>query len=547
MSGWEQFQLIGILIFAAAICASFAKVIRLPSIVAFLAAGILIGPVFGIVHNPESVEEIAEIGIILLLFVVGLELSFEEIRGIGKVAVFAGLGQVLFTAVGGFVLCLAMGFNSMDSLFLAVALTFSSTVVVVKILTDKNELNSLYGKIAIGIFLVQDLVVMVVLTVLTGLGRGEADAGPAAIGMQVGLAFVEMAVLLAGMLAASRWVLPPLFDRIAGSPPTVFIWSLGWCFAIVGISKWLGLSLELGSFLAGLSLAQLPCNRDLQHRIKPLMNFFVAVFFVLIATEVTPGDFVNHWLAIVVLSLFVLIGNPLVFYWIIARMGYTEKVAFLSSVTVAQVSEFSFVLVAMGAAAGLVGAAVLPVTMFTGIITIAASAYMILYNRPMYEWFAKKNWLRFIARGGDKGANAEADFSLVRDHVIVVGMNSMGRRIVRALCERGEEVTAIDTDPRKLAGLPCRVINGNAEYLDVLLDAGLQRAKLAVSALRIEEANDLLAYRCRQAGVACCVHAVDLSVVDNLLDLGVAYLMLPKVDGVKLQKEYLHREGILEK
>jgi len=546
MSGWEQFELIGILIFAAAVCASLAKLIRLPSIVAYLAAGILIGPVLGIVGSSHSVHEIAELGIILLLFVVGLELSFEEIQGIGKVALLAGVGQVLFTAAGGFGLCLIFGFNWMDSLFLSVALTFSSTVVVVKILTDKNELNTLYGKIAIGIFLVQDMIVMIVLTVLTGLGREGAQAGAGVLALQVAIAFLEMALLLAGMLAASRWVLPPLFARIAGSPPTVFIWSLGWCFAIVWISKMLALSLELGAFLAGLSIAQLPCSRDLKHRIKPLMNFFVAIFFVSLAVEVTLGDFMEHWLSIVCLSLFVLIGNPVIFYWIIARMGYAEKVSFLASVTVAQVSEFSFVFVTMGAAAELVSPAVIPVTMFVGILTIAVSAYMILYNHQLYAAIARSSILRFIAIGGSKGAN-EADPKALRQHVIVVGMNSLGRRIVQALSERGEQVIAIDTDPRKLAGLPCKTINGNAEYLDVLLEAGLPDAKLLISTVRIEEANDLLAYRCRQAGVPCSVHAVDLSVVDNLMDLDVAYLMLPKVDGVKLQKEFLQREGILAK
>ena len=531
----------GWIIVASAACGLLARFVKLPPIVAYLLAGLLLGPVLGVVTPSAALKSISEVGIVLLLFLVGLELSFDKIRDVGKVAVAAGLGQIVFTAAGGFVICWLLGFSVMDSVFLAVALTFSSTVVVVKILTDKNELDSLYGRIAVGIFLVQDLVVIIVLTVLTGLQTGGGgDFGDLAWG--VGRAFGGMILLLGGVLLSSRFLLPRPFAWVAGSPGTLFIWSLGWCFAVVALAYKLGLSVELGAFFAGVSLAQLPYNRDLQHRIKPLMNFFVAIFFATLGLGMTPGSAVAEWLPIVVLSLFVIIGNPFIFLLIISRMGFGERTAFFTSVTVAQISEFSFIFVAMGAAAGLIGDRVISITAMVGLITIAASAYMILYNRPLYDWVKKTGVLRlFRAR-----AEINEDAALVRrGHVIVVGMNSLGRRIATQLHQRGESVLAIDTDARKLRNLPCAKLLGSTEFLDVLLDAGLPDAKLLVSALRIEEANELIAYRCRQFGIPSSILAADLSMVDNLLELGVGYLILPKVDGVKLQTRWLREAGFL--
>lgn len=545
---------LGWIVCGAAVCIVLARFIRLPSIVACLIAGILLGPVFGLVEDSPALKVISEMGIVLLLFLVGMELSFDKIREVGPVAVAAGLGQVVFTAVVGWILCMILGFGLLEAVFLAVGLTFSSTVVVVKLLTDKNELNTLYGRIAVGIFLVQDLVVILVLTVLTGLaGAGDfqgAEAGATtdwgALALGIGRAFGGMLLLLGVVLVASRWVLPRIFALVASSPTTLFIWSLGWCFAVVGLAYGLALSVELGAFFAGLSLAQLPYHSDLQHRIKPLMNFFVTVFFVSLGLKISPGGAVEAWWPIVVLSLFVLLGNPLIFMVIITRMGYGEKTAFFTSVTVAQISEFSFIFAAMGVAAGLVGETIMVITAMVGVLTIAGSAYMILYNDRCLEWCRRMRLLKvFRARQYEKPEEMAEAVGLTSDHVIVVGMNALGRRLCRDLHERGEQVLALDTDERKLAGLPCPTLLGSAEYLDVLLQAGLPRAKLLVSALRIEEANELLAYRSRQFGVPCAIHAVDISVLENLLELDVAYLMLSKVDGMKEQNRLLQERGIL--
>ncbi len=533
---------LGLIVVTAAVFSFIGRAVRMPSIVVYILAGLALGPILGLIEVDDSLELIAEVGIALLLFLVGLELSLNKIRDVGKVAVVAGLGQVAFTAAGGFALCLLLDFSAMESLFLAVALTFSSTVVVVKLLDAKGDLNKLYGRIAVGIFLVQDLVVIVVLTFLAGLGVGEGlNAGTIVLG--VAKAFGGMTLILLVVLVASKYVLPKPFAWASRNPDTLFIWALCWCFGIVLLAEWLQLSLEIGAFLAGLALAQLPYNDDLRRRVHPLMNFFIAVFFVTLGIQMELGEALTAWPAAIALSLFVLIGNPLIFIIIISRMGYSEKTAFSTSVTVAQISEFSFIFAAMGVTSGLIDPQILSVTALVGIVTIGVSAYMILYSDGLYE-ICRKLWILkpFRARQEE-----EVDKVRIRSgHIIVVGMNALGRAIVKGLVAKGNEVLAVDTDPRKLTGLDCEIEIGNVEYESVVDEIGLRQARLVVSALQIEDANNLLAYRCRLAGVPCAIHAFDVSVVDDLVDLGTDFMIMPSVDGVIEQRQVLEKEGILK-
>jgi Kef-type K+ transport system membrane component KefB len=527
---------LGLIVITAAGFAFLGKCIRMPSIVAYILAGITLGPVFGLVELSHSLELISKVGIALLLFLVGLELSFEKIRDVGKVAVVAGLGQVVFTALGGLVLCLGLGFDLIPALFLSIALTFSSTVVVVKLLDQKGELGRLYGRIAVGIFLVQDLVVIAVLTLLTGLQVGGSfELGAVLIGLAK--ATGGMLILLAVTLLASRYILPKPFAWAARSQDTSFIWALFWCFLVTALAGAMGLSVEVGAFLAGIALAQLPYNDDLHRRLHPLMNFFVAIFFVTLGVQMNLGAAQEYWVSAVVLSLFVIIGNPLIFLIIITRMGYSELTAFRTSVTVAQISEFSFVFAAMGLAAGLIGEGILSIVAVVGIVTIASSAYMIIYTEPLYR-FCKRFGLLRIFRAKQEVEAEEA--SERKGHVIVVGMNALGRAIVKQLDARGERLLAIDTDPKKLEGLgAAETMIGNVEYESVVEEIGLRRARLVVSALQIEDTNHLLAYRCRSAGVPCAIHAFDISVVEDLLELDTSYMFMPAVDGVREQVSIL--------
>jgi len=245
----------------------------------------------------------------------------------------------------------------------------------------------------------------------------------------------------------------------------------------------------------------------------------------------------------------VLVGKPLIFLTLIPRIGYSTRTAFLTGCTMAQISEFSFIIAGVGVAQGLISSKILSIIALVGLLSISVSAYMIDAKLRLYALFDQLK----ISQWGIFRSSGKAERRATRDHhirqsrhIIVVGMNTLGRQLVNELHKRGEEVLAVDTDPVKLKGLPGESLLGSVDYLSVLQEAGLERAKLLVSALRIEDTNDLLAYRCQMAGVPSAIHVVDLSVVDNLLELGADYLMIPKVDGVKAQVKKLKELGILK-
>lgn len=538
---------LGIISVSAALLVALGRAFRMPAIVVYLLCGVLLGPVLGWVGMEEGLELVSETGIALLLFLVGLELSISKVRDVGKVALIAGVLQVGLTAGLGFLVGLALGFEIMSALFFGVAMAFSSTVVVVKLLEEKGELESLYGRIAVGVLLVQDLVVIMLLTFLAGLSGGEGGFDVGAIGWGLAKAFGGMAVLLAVSLVASKYILPRPFKWAAGSPGVMMVWALSWCFLMVFGAHAFHLSLEVGAFLAGMSLAQLPYNEDLRRRVHPLMNIFVAVFFVTLGIRIDLDGATAQIGPALALSAFVLIGKPLLFLVILGLSGYGRKTSFLTGTTLAQTSEFSFILAGLAMSKGLIGGEIMLVSALVGIVTIAASSYMIIYSRPLYAWFLKAGATRLRFLDGKPGVSDQIIHAgeHLDDHIVVVGMNSLGRELVVRLFKKGERVLAVDTDPIKLEGLPGNSLLGSIGYLSVLEEAGYLRAKLLVSALQIEEANDLLAYRCKAAGIPCAIHVVDLSVMDNLLDVEADYLMVSKVDGVKAQLAVLKKMEVI--
>ncbi|HAZ00464.1 MAG TPA: portal protein [Opitutae bacterium] len=523
---------LGFMVVTAAVFAFLGKLIKMPSIVAYILAGMALGPVFGVVELDHSLELISELGIALLLFLVGLELSLQKIKDLGRVAFILGGLQVLLTLAGGFGIATLMGFGLMESVFLAATVTFSSTVVVIKLLDQKGATGRLFGRIAISLFLAQDIVVIIGLTILSGLGSGESiDLSAMAQGL--GMAFGGMLVLLFVSLLAARYALPRPFAWAARSPDTVFIWALCWCFLVVLLAHQFHLSVEIGAFLAGIAIAQLPIHEDLHRRLHPLMTFFVAVFLVTLGIKMDLSVLGEIWKYVLGLSVFVILAKPLIVFTILNRLRYSEYTAFQTAVASGQVSEFAFILLGLGAAAGLIESTVVSLGGLVGILTIAISSYLIIYSELLYEFFQRFHLLTFFK------AKQEPDVEVLHSyegHVIVVGMNALGRELVKQLTLRGETVLAIDTDPRKLEGLgAATTLIGNVEYESMVEEISLPKARLVISALQIEDTNHLLAYRCRSAGVPCAIHAFDISVVDDLLELDTAYMFMPAVDAVRAQ------------
>ncbi|MGH7576343.1 MAG: cation:proton antiporter, partial [Longimicrobiales bacterium] len=429
--------------------------------------------------------------------------------------------------------------------------TFSSTIVVVKLLDQRGDLDALYGRIAVGVLLVQDVLVLIVLTVLAALGAtgeptAEGFAEPriwAGGGLAGGLVRTVggMAALGASAFVAARYVARP-FAWLARSFEALFIWSLCWCFLFIIAAEVLGLSVEIGAFIAGVSLAQLPYTRELRRRVQPLVSLFIAVFFVTLGARMQIGAAAQHWLAALVLTVIVLVIKPLTLMSIVPRLGYGERTSVLASITLAQISEFSFVLAGLGLAAGLLDEAALSLVGVVGVLTIGVSSYVIAYSDFLYGLLASSGMLRpFRATHGDEPAVEQPPAG----HVIVVGLNALGRRIVHALLDRGEPLVVIDTDPGKLEGIDVTFVLGNASDDAVLDEANIDEAKLLISTLQIEDTNNLLAYRCRELGVPVSIHAFDPALIEDLEQIGVDHMMVSKHDGIRQVAAQLRVAGVI--
>ncbi|MDI6748354.1 MAG: cation:proton antiporter [Rhodocyclaceae bacterium] len=446
--------------------------LRQPVLIAYIVIGIAAGPaLLGVVTAHDQIDLLAQVGVTVLLFVVGLKLDLQHIRHIGPVALATGLGQLAFTIVIGFLLILAMGKGWVEALYVAVALTFSSTIIIVKLLSDKREIDSLHGRIAVGFLIVQDLAVVIAMMVMSAL-RG--DGGEGALLPLVGSLALRIGVALVGMYLLMRYILPKVVDRMAQSQELLLIFAIAWGTSLAALGEWAGFSKEAGAFLAGFSLASTHYRDAINARLTGIRDFLLLFFFIDLGAKLDFSTLGGEVWPAIALSLFVLIGNPLIVMAIMGYMGYRKRTGFLCGLTVAQISEFSIIFVAMGITLGHIDKGALGLTTLVGLITIALSTYMILYSHQLYEklapWlgaFERKRPFRELAVATERHDLREAD-------VIVFGLGRYGSRLALGLKEAELKVLGVEFDPEvartlRRQGLPVRYGDGIAsEFLESL-------------------------------------------------------------------------------
>ena len=495
----DVFYEVSALLLIAAAVGFVAIRMRQPLIVGFIAVGILTGPVLGLATADEQIELLAEIGIALLLFIVGLKLDLHLIRTMGPVALATGLGQVIFTSTFGFFIALALGLEPVSALYVAVALTFSSTIIIVKLLSDKREIDSLHGRIAVGLLIVQDIVVVVVMIALTafGAGGGEGAFGWELLGVAIaGVAFLAAIALL------MRYALTPLLRRLASSGELLVLFSVAWAVSLAAVGDFLGFSKEIGAFLAGISLGSTEYREAIASRLVSLRDFLLLFFFINLGADLELGLLGEQIGAGIVLSLFVLIGNPLILLIIIGIMGYRKRTGFLTGLTVAQISEFSLIFAGLGLSLGQIGPETLGLITLVGLITISLSTYMILYSHPLYERLSpylgifERNVRRPEDEGGEEAQVSEAE-------AIIFGLGRYGSRIAEGLRKQGSSILGVDFDPEAVQRwqeqkLPARY--GDAEDPEFPATLPLNKARWVISAVMERSVNLVLLDSLRQHG-----------------------------------------------
>ncbi len=445
------FYEIAALLAVAAVVGAIGVFLRQPLIVAFIAAGILVGPSgFEWVAASDQVDLLAKMGIALLLFVVGLKLDLQIIRTLGPVALATGLGQVLFTSVLGYGIAVALGMAPVTALYVAVALTFSSTIIIVKLLSDKKEIDALHGRIAVGFLIVQDIVVVLVMIGLTAVGVGTA-AEPGQFGLEMLTVLLKGVVMLVVVALLMRYVLPRLTHHLARSIELLVLFAIAWAVLLASIGDALGFSKEVGAFLAGISLASTPYRESIGARLVGLRDFLLLFFFIDLGAGLEVATLGAQLGAALVLSLFVLIGNPLIVMVIMGLMGYRKRTGFLAGLTVAQISEFSLIMVALGFSLGHLQAETVSLVTLVGLITISGSTYMILYSHVLYERLAP--WLTVFER---RHPHREAVYDGAAEgdeDVIILGLGRYGRGVSQVLRQRHCNVLGVDFDPETVRTL----------------------------------------------------------------------------------------------
>ncbi len=476
----------GLILGIAAFVGLLGTALRQPLIVAFIAVGIAVGPAWlDLTGDAEELELLAEVGIALLLFVVGLKLDLQVIRVMGRVALITGLGQVIFTSVVGFGIAVALGFSTVHAAYIAIALTFSSTIIIVKLLSDKREIDSLHGRIAIGFLIVQDIVVVLAMIGISAFAI-ESDASPAQD-------FLWVLVKGAGMLAAvaflMRYLIPWVLPVFARSQELLILSAIAWAVGLAITGDVLGFSKEVGAFLAGVSLASTPYREAISGRLTSVRDFLLLFFFVTLGASLELDTIGAQVVPAIILSLFVLIGNPLIVILIMGIMGYRKRTGFLAGLAVAQISEFSLIFAALGMNIGHIDADTLGLITLVGLITIGASTYMIMYSHPLYDRVGRL--LTPFER--DMEHPEDRDDVLIRNcDVILFGLGRYGGGMADALRERNVRVLGVDFDPQvvrqwRQRGLP--VHYGDAEDPELLHHLPLSQATWVVSSAPGLETN----------------------------------------------------------
>ncbi|WP_019556293.1 cation:proton antiporter [Thiomicrorhabdus arctica] len=485
---FEFSMLLGI----SAVFGFVAVKLRQPLIVAFIAVGILAGPAgFSLIANYAQIELLSHLGIAVLLFVVGLKLDLHIIRTLGPVALFTGFGQVIFTSLIGFLIGLALGLSVVGAIYVSVALTFSSTIIIVKLLSDKGELDSLHGRIAVGFLIVQDIVVVLVMIGLTALGQAEEVSH---LGFDALMVLIKGILMLLVVALLMRYVLPGLLRSLAYSSELLILFAIAWAVMGASVGYVLGFGQEVGAFLAGISLASTHYRELIAARLVSLRDFLLLFFFISLGASLNMSILSSQVEPAVILSLFVLLGNPFIVMVIMGYMGYRKRTGFLAGLTVAQISEFSLILAALGFTLGHINQDTVGLITLVGLITISVSSYMILYSQPLYEKLAP--FLTVFERLKPYRELAIDQQPLAKStDVIIFGLGRFGMLMAQTLQKRGLNVLAVDFNPQLVEdnvmhGVPTRY--GDAGDPEFIASLPLMEATWVIGTLRDYHLNLIL-------------------------------------------------------
>ncbi len=509
---------IGILVIFAGLATYIAKLIKQPLIPAYIFAGVLIGNVFGLVTNHELIANLSEIGIAFLLFMVGLELEIKKLKDMGFVSSVAGTVQMVSVFLIGYFVTKFLGFQNIEAVYLGLVIAFSSTMIVIKILSDNLETNTVHGRLTIGILVVQDIFAIIALSYL-------ASSSNASIGY---LFFVKIILVLLFGILASRLVFPKVFEFAAKSRELLLTISLGVCFLFALIFHAIGLSITIGAFFAGVLLANLPYNIEIVGKVRPLRDFFAIMFFTSLGLQLTLSGIsmmIFPLLVLLVLSVFV---KMVIIHLLLVGLKYQSRTSFLTATSLAQISEFSLIIVLHGYNSGAISQSLLTLTILLATLTMTFTSYFMTYERSLYHYFVSLlKMLGFNVSHQHRHHEDKKSYD-----VILCGYDRIGYSILKTLTENRKEVVVVDFNPdviKKLHKMGVTSLYGDLCDPEVMEHVDIKNSKLVISTANSYEDNLLLLQKVKSANryipTIVTAHKIDQAL--ELYKKGADYVILP--------------------
>lgn len=540
MHGDVFIQLSMVLVLAAAM-ATIMRLLRQPLIIGHILTGIIIGPsVLNLIQNREAFSSFGDIGIALLLFIIGLELNASVIRRLGRIVILTALSLLVVMTSLGFVFASLLHFNHTEALLIGLSLFFSSTIIIAKVLSDKKELTRLHGQIAIGTILLDDLVATISLLFVATSAHGSPTVSDAAwlaakgIGLLVVFGFIGFKVL------------PRVVKFMAASQELLFLFALAWGLGVATLAAKAGFSIEIGALFAGLTLAYLPYTSEIGSRLKPLRDFFIVLFFIVLGEGLSVAGLQGALVPALIFSAIVIFIKPLVVMTSLGLMRYTKRTGFKAAINLSQISEFSIILVVLAHETGLVGDRLGTVITLVALITIATSTYLMQYDNALYARL--DNFLRIFERSETR----EHENPAKTYPLILFGYKKGGHEFVKTFRTMKKPFIVVDYNPDVIELLDKQHIAslyGDATDVELLSELHIHSAKLIVSTITDQQTNvALLKYiHSHNKEVVVICHADDYNEAAELYRLGATYVMLPHYIGSERISMFIHRNGFSKK
>ena len=534
----DGFIQLSIVIVLAAIVAVIMRLLRQPLIIGHIITGIIVGPsALMLLEDKSSFQLYSDIGIALLLFIIGLELNAAVIRRLGKVVIVAALSLLVGVGGAGYLIATLFQFSQIESIILGLSLFFSSTIIIAKVLSDKRELTRLHGQIAIGIILIDDIIATFALLFVAAGSGGVLGAS------EIGTLVLKGIGLVAIFTFVGAKLLPRIGKFMASSQELLFLFAIAWGFGVATLVNRAGFSIEIGALFAGVMLAHLPYAAEIGARLKPLRDFFIVLFFVVLGEGLALSNLSSVLVPALIFSAIVILVKPLVVMLALGMMRYTKRTSFKTAVNLSQISEFSIVLVVLAAATGAVSDEIAGIITVVALITIALSTYMMQYDNWLYVKLEK--YLQVFERSTTR----EREYKAKTYPLILFGYKKGGHEFVKTFRSMKKPFVVVDYSPDVIELLSRQHIEclyGDATDPELLAELHMAKAKLVVSTITDQPTNiSLLRYTMKHNKEAVFIcHANDYNEAGALYDHGAAYVMLPHFIGSERMSMFINRNGL---